>query len=47
MLDINRAWKNINENIKASVTENLGYYELEQRKSWFDEECSNLLDQRK
>jgi hypothetical protein len=27
-VDINRAWESIRENIKASVTESLGYYEL-------------------
>jgi hypothetical protein len=33
--------------MKASATESLGYYELKQHKSWFDEECSKLLDQSK
>jgi hypothetical protein len=32
-VDINRAWKSIRENIKASATENIGYYELKQHKS--------------
>jgi hypothetical protein len=30
----------IREDIKASVTESLGYYELKQQKPWFDEESS-------
>jgi hypothetical protein len=33
--------------MKTSTTESLGYYELKQHKSWFDEECSKLLDQRR
>ena len=37
--DINRAWENIKENIKTSVEESLGLYELKQHKPWFDEEC--------
>jgi hypothetical protein len=39
-----RAWKNTTENMKASATESLGYYELKQHKLWFDQECSKLLD---
>jgi hypothetical protein len=38
--DIVRAWVSIKETIKASATE------LKLRKSWFDEECSKLLDPR-
>jgi hypothetical protein len=33
--------------MKASGTENVGYYELKQHKPWFDENYSTLLDQRK
>jgi hypothetical protein len=40
-------WERIRENIKISVKESLGYYELKQHKPWFDEGCSELLDQRK
>ena len=36
--DINRAWKNIKEDIKTSVNKSLGLHELKQRKPWFDEE---------
>jgi hypothetical protein len=36
----------IRENVKISAKESLGYYELKQHKSWFDEGCSKLLDQR-
>ena len=36
---INRAWENINENIKTLAKENLGQQELKQHKPWFDEEC--------
>jgi len=34
--NINRACKNIEENIKTSAKENLGLYELKQHKTWFD-----------
>jgi hypothetical protein len=40
-------WEMIRENIKTSAKESLGYYELKKHKPWFDEECSQLLDQRK
>jgi hypothetical protein len=45
--DINRAWKNIRENIKISAQESLGYCESDHRKPWFDDECSKLVDQKK
>ena len=45
--DINRAWKNIKENIKTSAKGRLSLHELKQHKPWFDEECSHFLDQRK
>jgi hypothetical protein len=44
-VDINRATKNMRENTK--ISKSLGFYELKQRKSWFDEGCSKLFDQRK
>ena len=37
--DINRAWGNIEENIKTSAKDSLGLQELKQHKPWFDEEC--------
>ena len=37
--DINRAWENINENIKTSAEDSLDLQELKQHKPWFDEEC--------
>jgi hypothetical protein len=46
-LDIDRAWETIRGNIKISVNESLGYYELKKHKTWFDEGYSKLLDQRK
>jgi hypothetical protein len=36
--DINRAWKNVKENIKTSSKDSVGLHELQQRKLWFDEE---------
>jgi hypothetical protein len=39
--------KTIRENIKESAKESLGYYEPKQHNPWIDEECSELLDQRK
>jgi len=44
---ISRAWEYTRQNIKVSATESLCYHELKQRKPWFHEECSQLLDQRK
>jgi hypothetical protein len=44
---INRAWETIRENIKISAKDTLGYYELKKHKSWLNERCSKLLDQRK
>jgi hypothetical protein len=46
-LYINSAWKNIRENNKTSVKENLGYRRLKFNKPWFDDECSELIDQQK
>jgi len=45
--DIKRAWENKKENIKTSAKDSLGLYELKQHKPWFDEECSQFLDQNK
>jgi hypothetical protein len=45
-VNIKRAWESITENIKISAKECLGYYELKEKK-WYNEGCSNLLDQRK
>jgi hypothetical protein len=39
IMDISRTWKNIGENMKASETETLGYYELKECKSWLGEKC--------
>jgi hypothetical protein len=45
--DINRAWDAITENIKISAKECVGHCEAKHHKPWFDEECSELVDQRK
>jgi hypothetical protein len=45
--DINRAWENIKENLKISAKEALGLYGQKQQKPWLDEECSQVLGQRK
>jgi hypothetical protein len=42
-VDINRVWETVRENIKISAKESLGYYELKKNKSWFYEECSELV----
>jgi hypothetical protein len=47
VVEINTIWEMIRENIKFSVKESLGHYELKKHKPWFDEGCSKLLDQRK
>jgi hypothetical protein len=46
-VDVNKARETIRENIKISTKEWLGYYELKKNNPWFDEGCSELLDQRK
>jgi hypothetical protein len=46
-VEINSAWETIRENITISAKESLGYFELKKHKPWFDEGCSELLDQRK
>jgi dsDNA-specific endonuclease/ATPase MutS2 len=45
--DVNRAWKNIKENIKTSAKESLGLHEFKRHKPWFDKECLRFLYQRK
>jgi hypothetical protein len=35
------------ENIKLSIIDRLGNYELEQYKPWFNDECLKVLDNRK
>jgi hypothetical protein len=35
------------ENIKTSVKENLGCQKLKYNKTWFDDECSKLIDNQK
>jgi hypothetical protein len=42
--DIIGAWANIRENIRTLAQESLGYCESKHCKSWFDEECSKLVD---
>jgi hypothetical protein len=46
-VEINSAWETISENIKISAKDSIGYFEFKKHKSWFDEGCSKLLDQRK
>jgi hypothetical protein len=38
-VEINIICETIRENIKISVKEILGYYELKEHKQWFDEGC--------
>jgi hypothetical protein len=45
-MEINSAWEMIKENTRISDGESLSY-ELKKHKPWFDEEGSQLLDQRK
>jgi hypothetical protein len=42
-----KTWENIKGDIKTSVKESLGLYELKQHKPWFDKKCLWFLDQRK
>jgi hypothetical protein len=45
-VEINTSWKRL-ERKSNFQSESLDYYELKQHKPWFDEGCSELLDQRK
>jgi hypothetical protein len=40
IVEINGAWENISENMKAAATKIVGYYEVEQIKMWYDAKCS-------
>jgi hypothetical protein len=46
-VEVNSAWETIGENNKISSKRSLEYYEWKNYKPWFDEECSELLNQRK
>jgi hypothetical protein len=46
-VEINTVCDTIRKNVKISVKESLGYYELKQHKPWFHKGYSELLDQRK
>jgi hypothetical protein len=46
-VEINKAWETIRGIVQISSKESLGYYEPNKNKPWFDEGCSELLDQRK
>jgi hypothetical protein len=45
-LYINNAWEIMRLNIKNSAKENLGCQKVKHNKPWFDDECSELIDQR-
>jgi hypothetical protein len=45
--NINRAWKNIKENINTAAKDSQGLYELTQHKTWFDEKCLRFSDHKK
>jgi hypothetical protein len=45
--EVEVAWETIRENIKISDKESLDYYELKKHKPWFDQGCSELIDQGK
>jgi hypothetical protein len=40
-------WEAVREKIKIAAEQRLGYYEFKKHKEWFNEGCSELLDQRK
>jgi hypothetical protein len=46
-VEINGAWETIRDNFKISAKESLGYFEFKKHKPWFNEGCSELIDQRK
>jgi hypothetical protein len=45
--EINSVREMIGDNIRISVKEGPGHYEQKKHKTWFDTECSKLLDRRK
>jgi hypothetical protein len=47
MMMISEGLGKYKRNMKALATESLQYCELQQHKPWFDDECSELLYQRK
>jgi len=47
VVNVNRTWENVKDNVKTSAKESLGLHEWKQHKQWFDKECIDLLDQRK
>jgi hypothetical protein len=46
-MNINRAWETIRVNIKILAKDSKSYHELKKHKTWFDEGCSESLDQTK
>jgi hypothetical protein len=46
-VEINSAWETIQENIKISAKQSLGYFERKKQKPWYNNECSRLLDRSK
>jgi hypothetical protein len=42
-----RVWDAIIQNINISAEESIGHYGAKHHKSYFDEECSKLVDRRK
>ncbi|KAJ4441103.1 hypothetical protein ANN_10953 [Periplaneta americana] len=46
-LDVNNMWQNIRDNIKIAAEQSIGYYETKEKKPWFDEDCSIVVDRRK
>jgi hypothetical protein len=46
-VEINSALETIRNNITMSAKESAGYFELKKHRPWFNDLCSELLDQRK
>jgi hypothetical protein len=46
-LDNNSVWEIVRVNVNISVNNSVGYFEMGGHKPWFDEGCSELVDQRK
>jgi hypothetical protein len=42
-VEFNSAWESTRENIKISAKESLGYFELKERKPWFDRLCGLVV----
>ena len=46
-VDNNDTWENIRDNIKVAAGKSIGYYQVQKKKPWLDDDCSNVVERRK